>query len=210
MLLHGGGLSASLGGRCPEDGHGRRQRPQFLGRGVRRLRRDAWWVGHQRALGVCQRGLDAREITSDQPDPDQVGAKQWALPDHVGRQGGQPFAQLDVASLTPQVRQHRLDEVGSVGGVATGQGMSDRVLDHRVGGIPLARSPMEQWNAFGSFRSQARSERLGEQMVVPVPLAVVVERDDEHVCPVQRLELGVGVVASRDPVAQRPAQLAQH
>ena len=156
-----------------------------------------------------QNGFHALDITLDQAGPGQVGAQQRTFEHHLDGQRGQPSAQHDVATSTPQVRQHSLDEVGRMLRVATRQGVPDRFLGKAVRGIPLAGGPVEERNPLGSLGRESRAKRVGEEVVVAVPVAVVVERDDEHVGAVQRLEQCCTVVAAGEAVAQLAGQLLQ-
>ena len=49
----------------------------------------------------------------------------------------------------------------------------------------------------GVLGGEPRAQRVGEQVVVPVPLPLVVEGDDEQVVPVQPLEHAAARLSSR-------------
>jgi hypothetical protein len=62
----------------------------------------------------------------------------------------------------------------------------------------------------GLLVQQARSQHVGEEMVVAIPPAAVVERDEEQIPPIERLQRGPAVVLARDGVTQRAAQAAEN
>ena len=95
-------------------------------------------------------------------------------------------------------------------GVVGAQRVTHGVLGKAVRGIPLTGRPMEGGSAIGLLRGQAGAERVGEELVVAVPLALTVERDDEQVGAVERLEHRAAVTPAGEGVAQRPGQVAQH
>ena len=57
--------------------------------------------------------------------------------------------------------------------------MSDRLGRLAVLLIPLARPPVQIRNVVGLFVEQVRLQHIREELVVAVPLATVVERDQE-------------------------------
>ncbi len=54
--------------------------------------------------------------------------------------------------------------------------------------VPPARAKVEVEDAVGLVAHDTRSEDVGEQVVVPVPLAPRVERDHEEVASIEDLE----------------------
>ena len=56
---------------------------------------------------------------------------------------------------------------------------------------------------------QARLQYVGKQMVVAIPLAAVIQGDQEQVAPVQRLQHGLAAALPGDRIAQRAAQPAR-
>ena len=87
----------------------------------------------------------------------------------------------------------------------------DRVAD-RLRGVavsfePVARSQVQLVDVLGQLVEQPGAQHLGEEVVIAVPLAVVVERHEEEVRPVQRLEGGAPPLAPvtashRSPVSR--------
>ena len=72
--------------------------------------------------------------------------------------------------------------------------------------VPLARPPVQRTGAVRILRRGTRQEHIAEKVVVAVPLAAVIERDDEEVPPLQLLQLRSAILPSRDGVAQRAGQ----
>ena len=76
--------------------------------------------------------------------------------------------------------------------------------------VPLARPPVQlRRRRSGRSSQQARLEHVGEQMVIAIPLAPVVERDEEQVPSIERLQHRLAAVLAGDGVAQRAAQPAE-
>ena len=72
--------------------------------------------------------------------------------------------------------------------------------------VPLACPPVQLRHQPGSLVEQARPQHVGEELVVAVPPAAVVERDEEQVPAIERLERGLAPVLAGDGVAQRAGQ----
>ena len=68
---------------------------------------------------------------------------------------------------------------------------------------------MQNRQSVGLFVEQARVQNVGEEMVVAIPLAPVVEGDQEQVSPIEGLEHGLAAGLGGDGFAQRPVQSAQ-
>ncbi len=96
-----------------------------------------------------------------------------------------------MAGMRPLDQVRRAPEVLGGQRVADGLGLLAVALEPRAG------PPVQVRYLVGLLVEQARLQHVGEQMVVAVPLAAVVQRDDEQVVPVQRLQHGLAVVAAR-------------
>ena len=75
--------------------------------------------------------------------------------------------------------------------------------------VPCARPPVQARHLAGLLVVQACLQHVGEQMVVAIPPAAVIERDQEQVPAVQRLQHGLAAALPGDGIAQRAAQPAQ-
>ena len=94
--------------------------------------------------------------------------------------------------------------------VTRGQRMADRFVPQGILLVPPARPVMQLRHGLGLLVCQVRAEHICEEMVIAIPLATVVERDQEQIGPVDRLEHGLASVLLGDGVAQRPCQSIQH
>ncbi len=64
-------------------------------------------------------------------------------------------------------------------------------------------------NVLGLLVQQARLQHVGEEVVVAIPPTPVVERDEEQVPSIERLQRRLAAALAGDGVAQRPAQPGQ-
>ncbi len=53
---------------------------------------------------------------------------------------------------------------------------------------------------------QVRLQHIGEKVVIAIPLALVVERDDKQVAALQGLQHSPAIFLPSDSIAQRPTQ----
>ena len=90
--------------------------------------------------------------------------------------------------------------------VLAGDRVADGLGSFAVLLVPLARPPVQLGHLVGSLVQQVRTKHVCEEMVVAIPPATIVERDQEQVRPVQRLEHGLAAVLAGDGIAQRAAQ----
>jgi hypothetical protein len=105
-------------------------------------------------------------------------------------------------SASPKFGKRRLDQVSRSTEPPTGERVLHGVLEHAVVGVPLAGGAVQGEGAAGVLVNESSPEGLREQVVVAVPGALVVERDDEQVAALELLEHGAAVVASGEGVAQ--------
>ena len=75
--------------------------------------------------------------------------------------------------------------------------------------VPLACPPVQLRHPPGSLVEEARPQHVGEELVVAIPPAAVVERDEEQVPAIQRLQHGLAPVLAGDRVAQRAGQAGE-
>ena len=74
-------------------------------------------------------------------------------------------------------------------------------------GVPAAGGPVQLGHPVRMLGEEPGAQCVGEQVVVAVPPALVVERDDEQVLALEGLEHRLAVVAAGQRVAQRAGQL---
>ena len=75
---------------------------------------------------------------------------------------------------------------------------------------PNARPPMELRHPIGLRLPQVRLQHLGEEMVIAIPLALVVERNDEEVAAFQSFQHRFAIFLVGDGIAQRTAQAIEN
>ena len=113
----------------------------------------------------------------------------------------EPRPQGLVLTALAQPRCGRLDEVGGPLVVLAGEGVHDRGLDVALLLAPPARPPVELEHRRRVLGEEPGPEHVGEEVVVPVPAATVVERDEEEVRPVEPFDHGGAVGATGHRVA---------
>ena len=90
---------------------------------------------------------------------------------------------------------------------AHAQGLLDEAAGRGRRAIDQVQADLDQFARL--LVHQVRTQNVREQMVIPVPPAAVVERDDEQVPAIERLQHGLPAVLAGDGVAQRAAQPVQ-
>ena len=75
--------------------------------------------------------------------------------------------------------------------------------------VPVARPTVEDRDAVGLLVLEARPEHVGEELVIAIPLAAVVERDQEQVCAIERLKHRLAARLTGHGIAQRACQPVQ-
>ena len=103
-----------------------------------------------------------------------------------------------------------LDEVGGVLVVAACDRVPHGIAQQPVLGEPSAGRGVQLADPVGMPGSQAGTQRVGEEVVVAVPPALVVERDDEQVLALEGLQHRLTVGATGQGVAQTAGQLVEH
>ena len=69
--------------------------------------------------------------------------------------------------------------------------------------VPLARPLMQDRYSIGLLLHQACLQNIGEEMVIAIPLALVIERNDEQVATLQGLQHSEAIFLPGDGIAQR-------
>jgi hypothetical protein len=78
-----------------------------------------------------------------------------------------------------QLWQRLLHQVAGTFEILGGERVPDRVCDQAASGVPDAGAVMQLRHLFGVLGEQTCAEYVGEQVVVAVPGALGVERDNE-------------------------------
>ena len=84
--------------------------------------------------------------------------------------------------------------------------VADRLRRLAVPLEPVARPEVQLVDTVGQFVEQAGTQHLGEEVVIAVPLAMVVERNEKQVRPVQGLERAVAPATAGDRIAEVAGQ----
>ena len=162
-------------------------------------------LGRRRpALGLgrpAEQGEDERAVHGDR----RVPLDQAALLEPL-----HPAQHRVHAAARPDRLHHLQDQPRDQVGVAGGLGVVDGQLGQVVGLAPGGRADVERPGLPGLTALQLGPEQLPEQVVVAVPAVVPVQRHQQEVRPLQRLQHPARPAGVQDGVAQRPAQAVQY
>ena len=202
-------VAACLGQRRAVDRDRRRRGAQVFG--VRPRRREVLVARArgQRRFGIVEPGLDRVEVTGHQHRPAGHDAEDRAPAHHVLRQRPHPGQQHAVLPGAAHLRKRFLHQVGGTVEVLGRERVPDRIRDEVVGGVPGAGPPVQVRHLVGVLGEQARAEDVGEQVVVAVPGALGVERDEEEVAALEVLQRPGAVGAAGDGVAQGAGEVGR-
>ena len=75
--------------------------------------------------------------------------------------------------------------------------------------VPVARPTVELGHAVGLLVQEARPQHVGEELVVAIPAPPVVERDEEEVPAIERLQHRLAALVTGDGIAERASQPIQ-
>jgi hypothetical protein len=103
-----------------------------------------------------------------------------------------------------------LDQLGRPLRVARSHGMANRVVDQPMVLAPAGRVGVQRPEPLGSFPRKADPQQVGEQMVVAPPATHLIQRHQEQIGPLDRLQQLLSVASAGDRVAQRAAQPGQY
>ena len=99
--------------------------------------------------------------------------------------------------------------MGGTAELLGGHGVTDCADGQLVGGVPGTGPPVQLRHLVGVLGEQARAEHVGEQVVVAVPGALVVEGDDEQIAALELLQHAPAVVAGGDGIAETPGEVVE-
>ena len=194
--VHGDGARETLEFRIVHDDHGGRRGIRWLPT-LRRV---------QPPFRGLEEGIDAVELAGRHEGADiSDGQHRSALHQLAGKRL-EPAAQGRLLSSLPHRGARQLDQVRRPLEVLGRQRVADGFGPIAVLLIPLARPPVQVRGGVGLLVQQARSQHVGEQVVIPIPLATVVERDQEEVPALQGLQHGLATGLAGHGIAQRTAQ----
>jgi hypothetical protein len=76
--------------------------------------------------------------------------------------------------------------------------------------VPRAGAPVQGGDLVRQLGTQMRREHVGKEVVIPVPVARVIEWDDKEVPPVERLQPRGALGLARNGIAQRAVQAVEN
>ncbi len=115
-----------------------------------------------------------------------------------------------VLTASAHIGQGQLDKVSGVLVVATRDRVPYGIAQQPVLGQPSAGGGVQLTDPVAMPGSQTGTQRVGEQLVVAVPPALIVERDDEQVLALKGLQHQLTVRATSQGVAKPTRQLVEH
>ena len=100
----------------------------------------------------------------------------------------EPAKQRGLLSTPAHCWQGQLDQVRRSREIPGGQRVADRIGRRPMLLVPLARAPMQRRDLLGLLRPQMRREHFGKEVVIAIPVALVIERNDKEVAALQGLQ----------------------
>ena len=160
----------------------------------------------QPPFGGLEERLDAVELTSSHEGADISHRQHRSDLEQLAGKRLEPPAQGGLLSSLPHRRVRELHQVRRPLEVLSGQRVADGFGPIAVLLIPLGGPPVQVGGGVGLLVQQARLEHVGEQVVIPIPVATVVERDQEEVPAIQGLQHRLATGLAGHGIAQRTAQ----
>jgi hypothetical protein len=163
----------------------------------------------QQPLHVVEPSRDGLRLATGHQGSDEADREHGPTPYDVVGEVVDPPAGRGLLTLSQYADDGALDEVGRALEVAGGERVPDG--GHRLAriGVPLRGPQVEAGDVARPLLEQVGSEDVGEEMVVAVPVAAVVERDDEQVRTLEGLEHRPAVVPAGDRVAEGAAEAVE-
>ena len=183
---------------------------------------------HRRQTSVCHVVEDDRGVRPLEPGVDDLeqrvervrvagrhagtdechGEHRSVLVDVVG-EGFEPGPQLRLVARPLHRGRSEFDQLRSSLNVVARERVSDRFVRVTVAGVPVARPAVQFCHPVGLLVEKSRPDDIAEEMVVPIPGAAVVERNEEQVRSIQLVEDGLGVVLAGHRRAERAGEPAE-
>ena len=157
----------------------------------------------------CSRSSTPSNSLLDIRPPTRPMARTGRLRSTVVREGVDPGPEHRLAAYPGQRRDRQLDQVRRALDVAGGERVPDRGFGLPGLVVPVAGAPVQPGDPVGVLAEQVRPEDVGEQVVVAVPAALVVERHHEQVPALQRLQHLAAPGRLGDGVAERAGEPVQ-
>src|SRR6266567_6918380 len=100
----------------------------------------------------------------------------------------------------------QLDQVRRSLEILGGQRVADRIGRRTIVLVPLARAPVQSSYLMGLLRQQMHREHFGKEVVIAIPVALVIERNDKEVASLQGLQPLAAFLLAGDGIAERAMQ----
>ena len=129
------------------------------------------------------------------------------LHEHLGRKPTHPAKELPEPPAPDELEVALDQQVGDHIGILSGSGVLDRFLHEPLRATPGRRAAAELACCLGA---ELELQDLSEQMVVAIPLAAIVQRDEEHVRVREVGKHRKRVLAPQNGVAQLRREAPEH
>ena len=133
----------------------------------------------QPPLGVSQSGLNALELTARQQRPGKVHAEHGPAADHLVGDHLKPALHRGFLPGPAHGRDRQLNQVRRAPEIPGGQRVPDGLGRLAAALVPRARPPVQVRHLAGLLVEQPRIQHVGEELVVAIPPAAVIERDQD-------------------------------
>ena len=158
------------------------------------------------ALDVVEPALDLGKLAQRSEGPDKAHAEDRAGANKLDRQSSHPTLDDGFAAVLLHVWDGKLHELCRALEIPTGKQLADRLPVVSLQLVPVARSAMQRWKLLADVVRKMREQHVGEQVMVAKPLPPIVERDDEEVLAIQRVEHCLAAAATGHGIAERAVQ----
>ena len=195
--VHGDRARQATERRLVDDDH----RARWRGSPVRGLVRRV-----EPPLGVPQPLLDALDLAPDEERPGVGVAQHGPDAEQLVGERLEPPPQRGLLPILASRRDRKLHQVRRPRNVPARHRVADGLGAVAVLLVPLACPTVQLGRQLGLLVQEARPQDVGEELVVAVPLAPVVERDEEQVASIERLQHGLAPALAGHGVAQRAGQ----
>ena len=156
------------------------------------------------------KGSTSVDVAGGHPRSDQGDGEHGPIGEHLVGQRFEPASQGAFLAALTQSGGGELDQSCRIVDVVAGHRVFDRCRGFAVGGVPAAGSSVEFVDQIGVFVGQPGAEHVGEEVVIAVPVASIVEGDEEQVRAVELLQRRSPVGAQGDGVAQPAGEAVEH
>jgi hypothetical protein len=136
-------------------------------------RRSIERVRSEPALGIRQASVDVLELAASQQLAGKDVAEHRPAAEQLIGERREPAQQRGLVSASAERGRRQLDQVRGPGKVVGCQGVAYRLGRFAVALVPRTRPPMQLRHVFGLLVQQARAQHVGEEVVIPVPVAAI-------------------------------------